>query len=93
MWYVAWIRHQKTTARRWGVMETRKPTKRKHPTIEGAFIATEYWEKFRTRAEAQRRCDQLKAEWTDPRYEFMPLSQWKFNKARVDCSVRPWPSR
>jgi hypothetical protein len=50
-------------------------------------------EKFKTRAEAQRRCDALKAKETDPRYEYMPFSQWKRDATNESCGVKPWTTR
>lgn len=111
-WYIASIRNNKTTGRKWLGLMTSRPTRRKtlpvgtpldDPRVnlieidergrQRAVIETVYYVKFRTRAEAQRRCDQLKAEETDPRYEYMPLSRWKFDAQSKTCGIRPWTTR
>ena len=56
--------------------------------VMGLVIETVYYVKFRTRAEAQRRCDQLKAEDLIPADEYMPLSRWRFDAQSKTCGIR-----
>jgi hypothetical protein len=93
-WFVAWTKKWKTREPHWGLMQTRRPKDKKLPEYEGVvFQRTHFYEEFATEAEAQRRCDELKAKETDPRCDYVPFSKWKMEAMDLTCGIRPWTTR
>jgi hypothetical protein len=96
--YIAWIRRNKTRAPNWGLM-TEGPARRTRYDHDGNKLPKGLthliinYERYRSRAEAQRRCNQLKAKETDPRYDFVPFSAWKFDAMAKTCGIQPWTTR
>jgi hypothetical protein len=93
MWYVAWIRNNKDGERRWSFQLLRRDRYRDIPGGRGSQEVVRAYDAHPTRAAALKRCKELAAKETDPRYSYMPFSQWKFDAQSLTCGIRPWTTR